>query len=66
MKEKMGYNAGKNQGDMSPHVKDYQSPESDFPERGFSKTIDYIERQDKFRGKESSKIKSQHYEGRYS
>lgn len=54
------------QGDMSPKVEDYQRPDSNFPEKGFSKTLDYIDRQDKFVGKESSKIKGQHYEGRYS
>lgn len=65
MKESMK-DAGVKQGDMSPHVKDYQKPEKDFPERGFSKTLDYIERQDKFQGKESKEIKKQGYMGRYS
>lgn len=65
MKEKMG-KAGYTQGDMSPHVKEYQAKESEFPERGFSRTTEYIERQDAFRGRESSEIKKQHYKGRYS
>jgi hypothetical protein len=65
MKEGMA-KAGYVNGNMSPHVKDYQKPESDFPERGFSKTLEYIERQDRFQGKESSQIKKQGYQGRYS
>jgi hypothetical protein len=65
MKEKMG-KAGYVQGDMNPHVKDYQKPEGDFAERGFSKTLDYIERQDKFQGKEAKEVKKQAYMGRYS
>lgn len=65
MKEKMS-KAGYVQGDMSPKIEDYQKPESDFAERGFSKTLDYIERHDKFCKKESGEIKKQSYEGRYS
>lgn len=65
MKESMS-KKGYTQGDMSPKVEDYQKPESNFSERGFSKTLDYVERQDKFVGKEASKIKGQHYQGRYS
>ena len=66
MKEQMGFSAGKHQGDMAPHVKDFQKPEKAFAERGFSKTLEYIERHDKFEGKEAKEIKSQAYEGRYS
>ena len=65
MKESMS-KAGVHQGDMSPHVKDYQAPEGCFPERGFSKTLEYVERQDKFRGKEAKKVEKQAYQGRYS
>jgi len=65
MKEKMN-KAGYTQGDMSPKVSDYQKPESTFPERGFSRTLEYIERKDAFEGKESKEIKSQAYKGRYS
>jgi hypothetical protein len=65
MKEKMS-KAGKMQGDMSPHVEDYQKPESDFAERGFSKTLEYIERQDKFQGKMAKDLDKQSYNGRYS
>lgn len=65
MKENMG-KMGVKQGDMAPHVEDYQKPESDYPERGFSKTLEYIERQDRFQGKESKEVKKQAYQGRYS
>ena len=66
MKEGLGYGAGKSQGDMSPKVKDYQKPAKDFAEEGFSKTLEYIERKDKFEGKEAKRIEKQHYQGRYS
>lgn len=65
MKESMG-KAGVKQGDMSPHVKDYQKPEKVYAERGFSKTLDYIERHDKFEGREAKEIEKQAYMGRYS
>ena len=65
MKEKMSY-AGKNQGDMSPHVEDYQKPVKDFSESQFSKTTEYVERQDKFQGREAKSIEKQGYIGRYS
>lgn len=64
MKEKMS-KAGYSQGDMSPHVEDYQKPESDFAEKGFSETTDYIKRQDRCQKHMSSGIKKQHYSGRY-
>lgn len=57
---------GNKQGDMSPSVKDYQKPMKDFSQAGFSKTTQYIERQDKFVGKESAMVRKQSYEGRYS
>ncbi len=65
MKEKMS-KRGYTQGDMSPTVEDYQKPESNFAERGFSKTLEYVERHDKFEGKEAKEIKKQGYMGRYS
>lgn len=65
MKEKMA-RAGYAQGDMSPHVEDYQAKESEFPERGFNKTTEYVERQDAFRMKEAKGIEKQAYKGRYS
>lgn len=57
---------GLKQGDMSPKVKDYQKPSKDFSQEGFSKTLNYVERQDKFQAKEATSIKSQSYKGRYS
>lgn len=65
MKEKMGH-AGYKQGDMAPHVKDYQKPEKDYSQRGFSKTDEYIERRDHFEGKEAKQVEKQAYKGRYS
>jgi len=57
---------GHNQGDMSPSVKDYQKPTDDFSQEGFSKTLDYIERQDKRQSGMSKGINKQSYVGRYS
>lgn len=65
MKEGMS-KAGYMQGDMAPKVKDYQKPAKDFSEEGFSKTLEYIERKDRFEGKEAKAIEKQHYKGRYS
>jgi hypothetical protein len=57
---------GNAQGDMSPKVNDYQTPTSAFPESGFSKTTEYISRQDAQRNKAASDIRKQAYKGRYS
>ena len=57
---------GNKQGDMSPTVEDYQKPMKDYSQSGFSQTTKYIDRQDKFVGKESSQIRKQDYKGRYS
>lgn len=65
MKEKMG-KAGYVQGDMSPHVEDYQRSEKSYAERGFSKTTEYIERQDRRQDRMTSKLDKQAYVGRYS
>jgi hypothetical protein len=65
MKENMAKKGYVN-GDMSPHVEDYQKPHSNYAEEGFSKTLQYIERQDAFVNREASEIKKQHYKGRYS
>lgn len=65
MKEKMS-KAGYTQGDMSPTVETYQKPEGDFAERGFSKTTEYVERQDKRQAGMSGGLKKQAYQGRYS
>lgn len=59
-------NLGKDQGNMSPRVENYQRPASNYSQEGFSKTTQYIERQDMNKGKEASKIKGQAYQGRYS
>ena len=57
---------GLNQGDMSPHVESFQKPENDFAERGFSKTLEYVERQNRMQGGMSSGLNKQAYNGRYS
>ena len=57
---------GVDQGNMSPHLKDFQRPEKVFSQEGFSKTLDYIERQNSFTGKEASRVEKQAYNGRYS
>ena len=65
MKEKMS-KAGYTQGDMSPKVEEYQKPEKDFAERGFNKTTEYIERQDKRQSGMSKGLNKQSYQCRYS
>lgn len=65
MKEKMA-KAGYAQGDMRPHVEDYQKPEKDFAERQFSKTTEYIERQDREQSDMARGLDKQAYKGRYS
>ena len=65
MKEKMG-KKGYVQGEMSPTVEDYQKPMKDYSQSGFSKTTEYVERQDAFQAKEANEIKKQDYKGRYS
>lgn len=65
MKEKMS-KAGYTQGDMSPKVEEYQKPEGDFAERGFSKTTEYIERQNRMQGGMEKGLSKQSYNGRYS
>lgn len=65
MKEKMAKH-GYTQGDMNPTVETYQKPEKDFAERGFSKTTEYIERQDMHQSKMAKGVEKQAYQGRYS
>lgn len=65
MKEKMSKH-GYVQGDMKTTVEDYQKPEKDFAERGFSKTTEYVERQDKRQAGMSKDLNKQAYQGRYS
>ncbi len=59
-------NWGKTQGDMTPHVEDYQKPTADYSQEGFSKTTQYIERQDKQQKEAAHDINKQAYKGRYS
>jgi len=68
MARESGYMAkmGVEQGNMSPHVEDYQKPASNFSQEGFSKTLEYVERQDAFQSREAKEIDSQAYKGRYS
>lgn len=58
--------AGDMQGDMSPHVSDIQKPMSGYSQGQFSKTLDYIDRQDKYVARETGNIERQDYKGRYS
>lgn len=60
--EKKGYE----QGDMKPTVESYQKPEKDFSQRGFNKTTEYVERQDKRQAGMSKDVNKQAYQGRYS
>jgi hypothetical protein len=66
MKETHMGHRGYHQGDMSPTVKDYQKPTHNFAEHQFGKTLEYIERHDRFEGKEAKGIEKQGYVGRYS
>jgi len=65
MKEKMA-KRGYEQGDMKPTVESYQKPEKDFAERGFNKTTEYVERQDKMQSGMARGLDKQAYKGRYS
>ena len=65
MKEKYGQ-LGVKQGDMSPKVDDYQSPMASFSQEGFSKTTEYVERQDMHRNRAAKDVEKQAYKGRYS
>jgi hypothetical protein len=51
---------------MRPTVESYQKPEKDFAERGFSKTTEYVERQDKRQSGMARDVNKQSYNGRYS
>lgn len=59
---KMGYM----QGDMNPHVEDYQRPSSAYSQQDFNKTTEYISRNDATQTAQASDIKKQDYKGRYS
>ena len=58
--------AGYVQGDMNPKVDDYQMPMKDFAEHDFSKTTQYVERQDKQQAQNKKQISKQDFKGRYS
>jgi len=58
-------NNGKDQGNMSPHVEDYQRPSGSYSQSPFGKTTEYISRHDAQESKASAKIKKQDYKGRY-
>lgn len=57
---------GNEPGDMSAHTDVYQLPGKDFSQEGFSKTTEYIQRQDKHQSMNARDIRKQGYEGRYS
>jgi hypothetical protein len=65
MKESMA-KKGYEQGEMKPTVESYQKPEKDFSQRGFNKTTEYVERQDKRQAGMSKDVNKQAYQGRYS
>lgn len=65
-KERHMSHKGHTLGEMSPTVDNYQKPHSDFSQEGFSRTLDYIERQDNHQKMSASKIKAHSYSGRYS
>ena len=58
--------AGYTQGDMSPKVEGYQKPASSYSQEGFSKTTDYIARNNATVGKQGGEIRKQAYKGRYA
>lgn len=65
MKEKVSkekYMSGR----MESQTDDYQKPMKDYSQAGFSKTVEYIERQDAFQAREANEIERQDYKGRYS
>lgn len=64
-KGKMG-NKGVNQGDMSPVVDNYERPMSEFSQKDFNKTTEYVDRRNRFDTKQASDLKKQDYKGRYS
>ncbi len=54
------------QGEMSCVVDDYSQGGDQFSQRGFSKTTQYIERQNAHQKRAASGINKQEYKGRYS
>lgn len=56
---------GNKQGDMSPHIKDYQPKDGQYAGEQNGKTTMYIEKRDRIQKAEAGKIRSQDYKGRY-
>ncbi len=50
---------------MKSEVKDYQRPAKVFSQKYNQSPTSYLERQDKIKGSEASKVKGQAYKGRY-
>lgn len=65
MKEDLKY-AGHDQGNMAPKVEGYQKPMACYSQEGFSKTLNYIERNNNTLEKQAKNIEKQAYKGRYS
>ena len=59
-------NKGVNQGDMSPVVDNYERTLSEFSQKDFNKTTEYVERRNRYDTKQASELKKQDYKGRYS
>ena len=62
---KNGYKMGYEQGDMSPHVEDYQPKSAEYSQMQPGKTTEYISRRDDIQSKEASDLKKSAYKGRY-
>jgi len=65
MEENLG-KAGYEQGNMKPHVEDYQLPKDAYSQMAYGNTLNYISRQDESQKKAAKQIKNQAYKGRYS
>ena len=65
MSDNMG-KAGYDQGNMSPKVEDFQQPMASYSQDGFSKTTQYIARQNAIQVKNAKDIEKKAYKGRYS
>jgi hypothetical protein len=65
MASKMAHK-GNDQGNMSCVSDDMNMKDSAFSQRGFSKTNEYIERQDMHQEQAAKDINKQEYKGRYS
>lgn len=56
---------GYKQGDMSPEVKDYQKPMSNYSQSFDQSPLTYVERQNKRQNEQASKLRGQKYDGKY-